>query len=152
VTPDGPQLPPGDLLASLGRRAIAAILDFLVLLIPLIIVAVPMALSGGRLSNREVLVGVAVSATISGMYHALCVRFWGKTVGKSATGCVVVRVGDGGPVDGWSACIRALIPLIAGAIPAVGPLVTMGVYGIAFIDPLRQGLHDKAAGTMVVQR
>jgi uncharacterized RDD family membrane protein YckC len=140
------------MLASLGRRALAAVLDGLVLLIPLIIMAVPMALTGGRVSNRELLIGLAVSSVISGMYHTICVRYWGKTVGKSATGCVVVRVGDGGPVDGWSAAIRALIPLIAGAIPVAGPIVTIGVYAVAFVDPLRQGLHDKGAGTMVVQR
>jgi uncharacterized RDD family membrane protein YckC len=152
MTNEVPPIPRGDQLAAMNRRFFAMLLDFVVLGIPTMMLLFPLALSGSKLTQTELLVGTAVTAALSGMYHTLCIRFWGKTVGKSATGCVVVRAIDGGPVDTWSAAIRALVPLVAGAIPAVGPFITVAVYVVAFTDPRRQGLHDKAAATLVVAR
>jgi uncharacterized RDD family membrane protein YckC len=152
VSQDVPPIPRGDQLAATGRRALAAVLDLLVVGAPMIFLLIGLAATDANLSNGELLVASAVSATISGLYHTMCVRFWGKTVGKSACGCVVVRANDGGPVDTWAASIRALVPLVAGAVPVVGPFVTIAVYVMAFVDPRRQGLHDKAAATIVVQR
>jgi uncharacterized RDD family membrane protein YckC len=152
VTPDVPGIPQGDQLAALGRRALAAVLDGVVILIPMMMLIAPLALSGDELTNSELLIGTAASAALSGLYHALCIRIWGKTIGKSACGCVVVRASDGGPPDGWASCIRALVPLVAGAVPVVGPMLSVVVYGVAIRDPRRQGLHDKAAATIVVQR
>jgi uncharacterized RDD family membrane protein YckC len=47
--------------------------------------------------------------------------------------------------------MRALVPLSLGAIPRVGVFLGVLVYSIAMWNPLRQGLHDKAAGTLVVR-
>ena len=47
--------------------------------------------------------------------------------------------------------MRALVPLSLGAIPRVGVFLGVLVYSIALWNPLRQGLHDKAAGTLVVR-
>jgi uncharacterized RDD family membrane protein YckC len=47
--------------------------------------------------------------------------------------------------------MRALVPLSLGAIPRIGVVLSMLVYSLALWNPLRQGLHDKAAGTLVVR-
>ena len=57
---------------------------------------------------------------------------------------------DGGTVTVSSAFIRSLVPAAFGVIPGVGMFLEMAVYFWAFIDPRRQAIHDKAAGTLVV--
>jgi uncharacterized RDD family membrane protein YckC len=46
--------------------------------------------------------------------------------------------------------MRALVPLSLGAIPRIGVFLSVMCYAMALWNPLRQGLHDKAAGTLVV--
>ncbi len=43
------------------------------------------------------------------------------------------------------------MPLSLGAIPEIGVFLAVFVYSMALWNPLRQGLHDKAAGTVVVR-
>jgi hypothetical protein len=43
------------------------------------------------------------------------------------------------------------VPVLAGAIPEIGVLLGARVYGVAFADPLRRGIHDRAAGSLVVR-
>lgn len=64
---------------------------------------------------------------------------------------VVVSVVDGGPLGFTRSFQRSLVPTSLSAIPTVGPLLGIGVYSWAFFDPLRQGVHDKAAGSIVVR-
>ena len=47
--------------------------------------------------------------------------------------------------------MRSLVPLALEAIPRVGVFLWLMVYSMAMWSPLRQGLHDKAAGTLVVR-
>jgi uncharacterized RDD family membrane protein YckC len=85
------------------------------------------------------------------VYQTLMIGLLGRTVGKMAMGTRVVRLVDGGR-PGWSdALMRALLPLALGAIPRIGVFLGVMVYSIALWNPLRQGLHDKAAGTLVVR-
>src|SRR5205823_4560867 len=46
----------------------------------------------------------------------------------------------------WAALLDAVVPLAMNVVPGLGLLA----YGLILFDPLRQGLHDKAAGTVVV--
>jgi len=48
--------------------------------------------------------------------------------------------------------VRALIPTAVQLVPVVGPGLSLVVYLRAVFHPLRQGLHDAAAGTIVVKR
>ena len=59
---------------------------------------------------------------------------------------------DGGGVAVSSAFMRSLVPAAFGVVPGVGMMLGLAVYLWAFIDPRRQGIHDKAAGTLVVLR
>jgi uncharacterized RDD family membrane protein YckC len=89
--------------------------------------------------------------SVAFVYYVTMIALLGRTVGKLALGTRVVRLVDGGR-PGWpEAVMRALVPLSLGAIPRVGVYLGVLVYSIALWNPLRQGLHDKAAGTLVVR-
>jgi len=58
----------------------------------------------------------------------------------------VAALPDGGD-PGWArAFLRWLVPVFMNIVPGLGLLAWAWV----LVDPLRQGLHDKAAGTVVV--
>jgi uncharacterized RDD family membrane protein YckC len=58
---------------------------------------------------------------------------------------------DGGQVTWSYAALRALIPTAVQLVPLIGPGLSLAVYVRAAFHPLRQGLHDAAAGTIVVK-
>jgi hypothetical protein len=63
-----------------------------------------------------------------------------------------VRSVAGGRLEWWQASIRALVPGVAWSAPgAVGSFLAVGVYLSASFDERRRGLHDRAAGSLVVQ-
>lgn len=93
-------------------------------------------------------IGLTAAAFV---YETLMIGFLGRTVGKIALGTRVVRLVDGGRPTWSEAAMRALVPLALGAIPQVGVVLGLVVYSLALWNPLRQGLHDKAAGTLVVR-
>ena len=145
-------LPQGVVLAQIRARFWAAILDELIVVVPAFIVVFIWALTTNdtKIGDGEYLLIAAVVAVVSATYHTVCVAVWGRTVGKLVTHVRVVRVDTGGPTGWWYAGIRALVPTALGTIPAVGPYLVFPVYIMAFFDPRRQGVHDKAAGTIVV--
>lgn len=148
--PSAPIVPAGVHLAPIWRRAVGLLLDQLLLVTPVIAVFAALgdaphdALSGepGRWFNVAI-TGLAL------VYETVCVWRWGRSVGKLVMGTRVVHVLDGGRVGFSAALIRALVPAAFGVIPQIGTLLGLGVYLLALFDPRRQGLHDKAAGTLV---
>ncbi len=138
-------------MASLGRRIGGWMIDELVILVPVVAGAVVFGLRpGDEISDTAVFgIGLATVA-VSLVYYVLMVGLLARTVGKLAVGTRIVRSDDGGQ-PGWGAsALRALVPLAFGAIPQVGFLLALGVFGVAVFSPLRQGLHDRAAATLVV--
>ena len=132
-----------------GRRDL--ILDQAIVAFPVLLVAVLLGYTpSDSVTSKALLVfNIAVTA-LAFIYETTMIALLGRTVGKIAVGTRVVRLTDGSS-PGWSeAMMRALVPLSLGAIPAVGPFLGVFVYSIALWNPLRQGLHDKAAGTLVV--
>jgi uncharacterized RDD family membrane protein YckC len=147
---DGPSLPTGVILTPIGRRVLGALLDGVVIGVPLALALLPFALPSGKLTDNQLFIAGVASAVLSVIYHTVAIAVFGRTVGKLALSCRVVRSDDGGRI-GWSAAaIRALIPSIAAALPGIGILLLVPVYGLAMVDQRRQGMHDKAAGTLVV--
>ena len=145
-------VPVGLELAPLGRRAIGLLLDQILVLLP---VALAVALAGVRpgaeISEDMVLVlGLALVA-VAFVYETVLVALTGRTVGKMATGTRVVRSDDGEAVGWFGAAQRSVVPLAFSSVPTVGFLLGGLVYALAVVDPRRQGLHDKAAGTLVVR-
>lgn len=144
-------VPAGLVLASIGRRALGTILDqFLVFLPVAIVVVVQGYRLGDSVSDDMVLVLNIATAAVALCYDTVMIALLGRTVGKFATGTRVVRQVDGGEVGWFSAGQRALVPVVFSAVPDIGWALGAGVYAMAFLGPLRQGLHDRAAGTIVV--
>jgi uncharacterized RDD family membrane protein YckC len=149
---DAATVPIGLELASLGRRAIGILLDQILVLLPIAIAAVLAGVRpGDEISDDTVLVlGIAMVAVAFG-YETVLVALTGRTVGKVATGTRVVRSDDGEAVGWWAAAQRSVVPLAFSSVPTLGFLLGGLVYAWAVVDPRRQGLHDKAAGTLVVR-
>ena len=146
-----PAIPAGLVLAAMWRRTFGFVVDqFVAGAVPMIVF-----LSLGY-QPKDLVKGSPgfwfnLSFVAVGLVHeTIGVWRWGRTVGKLAARTRAVHVTDGGPVSISSAFIRSLVPAAFGVIPGVGLFLGMGVYLWAFMDPRRQGIHDKAAATLVV--
>jgi uncharacterized RDD family membrane protein YckC len=141
-----------DRLASVGQRAVAQLLDGLIIGIPLFILTYSF---GGDITDTEdsnllwlTLLWLAVSL----FYNTAMIAIYGATLGKRIMKLRVVNRTDGSPVNWTYAAVRALVPTLAGVVPVIGFALNIAVYVRAFFHPFRQGLHDAAAGTIVVRR
>jgi uncharacterized RDD family membrane protein YckC len=146
-----PSVPAGLVLAPMGRRVLGELVDELLIFLP---AALGAAIAGYRLgddiSDDAILVFNVVLAATALLYKTLMIGWFARTVGKIAAGTRVVRQVDGGRVGWFAATQRALVPVVATGVPEVGWILGPIVYGWAFFSPLRQGVHDRAAGTVVV--
>lgn len=140
-----------DQLATIGRRALAQVIDGFVVGIPLFIITLAW---GGDLTdtNNDNLVALtALWLGVNLFYNTAMIAMRGATVGKRLMKIKVVNRVDGSPVSWSYSAVRALIPAVAGLIPVIGFALNIAVYVRAFFHPYRQGLHDAAAGTIVVR-
>jgi uncharacterized RDD family membrane protein YckC len=145
-------VPAGLVLAPIGRRAAGLLLDRFIVAVPVVAVVIASGFTpGDTMSSRSLLI-FNVTVTVAALvYETLMIALLGRTVGKLALGTRVVLLVDGGR-PGWTqAAMRSLVPLSLGAIPRIGVFLTVMVYSLAMWNPLRQGLHDRAAGTLVVR-
>ncbi|MFN8022668.1 MAG: RDD family protein [Acidimicrobiales bacterium] len=144
-------IPSGGVLAPIGRRALGAIIDQVLVLVPVAIgVLVSGYEPGTSLTDESLLWLNAISVGVGFAYEAVMIGILGRTVGKIATGTRVVSATTGGRVGWFAAVQRAIVPAVAAAVPEAGILFSAVVYGMAAFGPLRQGLHDRAAGTVVI--
>jgi len=147
-----PAVPAGLTLAPISRRIGGLILDQLIVACPAVIVIVILGFTpSDSVTSRSLLIFNIALTSLAFVYQTIMVALLGRTVGKIAVGTRVVRLVDGGRPDWSEAAMRALVPLAFGAIPKVGVFLGAMVYSLALWTPLRQGLHDKAAGTLVVR-
>jgi uncharacterized RDD family membrane protein YckC len=70
----------------------------------------------------------------------------GATFGQRALGLRVVRALDGGPIDGTTTFIRAIVFY---AEDLLSPIGLIGFIWAAF-EPRKRAWHDMAAGTVVI--
>jgi uncharacterized RDD family membrane protein YckC len=151
--PEGTEATSAPALASYGRRIMAWFVDLLIFVVP----AILLVLMTADFSTEDPVASIpfAVSLILSAAfvaYQTIMVALRGQTVGAMSMSIVVVRL-DTLVKPGWSSSgIRALVPQVAGVIPYIGPLLVVIVHAWMFVDPRRQGLQDKAAGTIVVSR
>lgn len=131
--------------------------------------ATPAARLGGAVVDGAVLqlaglvtvgAGTATAAALSGFtylaYEVVMVATRGQTLGKLGLGTRVMDGVSGGRPTLWQAATRAVVPLAGVVVDAalgsvgVGALWVLVVYGSVLFDAHRRGLHDRAAGTVVV--
>ncbi|WP_028479039.1 RDD family protein [Nocardia sp. CNY236] len=137
---------PGDLGTRIGARVI----DFIILVIPQLIIGF---LMGDSVGMNLVLTAVWVLVTLG--YFVGMETMQGATLGKKLLGLKVVAPGGAATIDPTTSLKRNLF-LAANLIPCIGSLVTLGlaIYIAVTInqDPNKQGWHDKfAGGTQVVK-
>jgi len=147
-----PAVPAGLVLAPIIRRVGALAIDQVIVALPVVVVIVATGFKPSDTVTSESLVAFNIAVTaVALVYQTGMIALFGRTVGKLALGTRVVRSVDGSR-PGWTeAVMRSLLPLSLGAIPSVGLFLVVLVYSLALWTPLRQGLHDKAAGTLVVR-
>ena len=135
--------------ASFWRRFAGFLIDFLVLLpvqIPLSVFAFWLAPDGARIA-----IALALTLAFQFAYYIPLISRFGRTLGAYAMEIRIVSLDDNEMPPGYGrATIRQLVPLAAGLVPFVGGLVYAIVYLWMLWDPMNQGLHDKAAGTIVI--
>ncbi len=147
-----PIVPAGLHLASFARRIIGIIVDQVVITAPVFAVFYALGFVPKDAITEGRAVWFTVTLTALGLlYETVGIWLWGRTLGKLLTGTRAVSVIDGGRLGFTRAFQRSLVPTTLSAIPQLGPLLGIGVYVYAFFDPLRQGVHDKAAGSIVVR-
>jgi uncharacterized RDD family membrane protein YckC len=141
-----------DRLASVGQRAVAQLLDGLIIGIPLFILTYSF---GGDITDTEdsnLLWLTLLWLGVSLFYNTAMIAIYGATLGKRIMKLRVVNRTDGSPVNWTYAAVRALVPAATSLVPVIGFALNIAVYVRAFFHPFRQGLHDAAAGTIVVRR
>jgi uncharacterized RDD family membrane protein YckC len=143
----------GGLLAGIGQRIGARLLDGLIIGLPLtVLVFAASDISEDRRTVSTPLWVQLVAAAVSALYEIVLIRTRGQTVGKRVLGIKVVRITDGALPDWTASVVRYVLPVVPVLIPVPGLfLLSIVIYLAAVVHPLRQGWHDRAAGTIVVK-
>ena len=131
---------------GVARRLACAFYDLLVAIAVLVVATFPFVLLAGDASHgplRHLLQAWLVAA--AGTYF---VFFWtrgGQTLPMKTWRIALVRAGDGGPVRLFQAVHRYLLALLSTLALGAG-------FAWAWFDRDRQFLHDRLAGTALVDR
>lgn len=144
VKPPRPPLRDGRRLATRWRRLSAGLLDELVVGVPTV------------LANEAGAPGWTTVA-LHGVYHVAPTMLYGWSIGKLWTGVRVTEeatLRTPGPLRASLRWAVAAVPLFASVLGDVSPglvsALVVTVYGPILLD--LRGLHDRAAGTVVVER
>lgn len=145
-----------DSLASIPVRALARIIDTFLLAV----VALALLSAVGTIDVNDETVNVDAPTWlpflvlgISAAYEIGLIAARGQTLGKMALGIRVARRGVGTNPTPNESITRWLVPNIAGVIPVaeIAAVAVLVVYLSAAANPVRQGIHDRLARTVVVR-
>jgi uncharacterized RDD family membrane protein YckC len=147
-----PAIPGDAVLAPFSARIGGLVVDQAVAGLPVFLVFLALGYTGGDMVKGTPAFWFNIAFISVGLVHeTIGISRFGRTVGKWVCRTRVIDVNDGGGVSVSAAVIRSLVPAAFGVVPVVGLFLEMGVYFWAFVDPRRQAVHDKAAGTLVVR-
>ncbi|MGW2018970.1 RDD family protein [Streptomyces sp. NPDC001927] len=150
-------------LADSGKRILARIMDWLLIAIPLAIIGIPFDVYD-RATDSSDDFGDAITATSTGSglvfqlitivafvaYDTLMTAKKGQTLGKKWMKLRVAMLNDGSTPPTNASLIRAVVLWLPALIccACLWPLLLLIL--ILVDKPYKQGLHDKAAKTVVV--
>ncbi|HEX2192446.1 MAG TPA: RDD family protein [Acidimicrobiales bacterium] len=143
-----------DLLATFGQRIGARLLDGLIIGLPLMIVVFAVSdVSDDRRTISTPLWAQILPAAVFALYEIVLIHSRGQTIGKRIVGVRVVRITDGTLPDWTASVVRYLLPVVPVLVPVpvLNVALSLLIYLVAFVNPLRRGWHDRAAGTIVVK-
>lgn len=140
------------LLAGFGRRIGGRVIDVLILVIVSVFLLVALGteidLEAGTVSVP--LVARFALVVVPAAYEIYFVTTRGQTPGKIVARTQVVMAKSGEVPTIGAAAVRWAVPGLLALVPRLS-IVTLLVYLWIIWDDRRQGLHDKAAGTIVVE-
>jgi len=140
--------------ASIIQRFVARLTDGVLIGIPALLFlhfAVPQQSSGSNAVSAPVWAELAVIGLVC-VYEIVMIGYYGQTAGKMLTGVQVVRVATRDVPGFGTAAIRSLFPNAVAVLPGIAPILEVIIYAWALFDrPYKRGLHDKAAGTIVLR-
>ncbi|MFJ6634169.1 RDD family protein [Streptomyces sp. NPDC091376] len=150
-------------LADTPKRFLARFIDWLIVTIPLALIGIPFGiydrvgtrggdfdefLTGANSGVQWVFQLISIVAFVG--YDTLMVRSSGRTIGKKLMKMRVAMLNDGSTPDTGASLMRACVLWLPQLIccPCLWPLILAIM--ILVDKPYKQGLHDKAAKTVVV--
>ncbi|CAL9514976.1 hypothetical protein SUDANB6_03724 [Streptomyces sp. enrichment culture] len=153
--------PPGDPLAGMppladsGRRVLARIVDMILVGVVVWLLTLGFGVDEYRVNDEEIGIGNSfwqslIAAVLYMAYDTLLTARTGQTLGKKLLGLRVANLDDGATPSVQSSLVRAAVLWIPFAF-CCACVWTIVSGGWSFFDkPYKQGLHDKAAKTVVV--
>ncbi|MGW2561706.1 RDD family protein [Streptomyces sp. NPDC001514] len=150
-------------LADPAKRYFQRFVDWLIVTIPLALIGIPFGIYRGIGESAEDFDDFVASSNTGGQwvfqlisivafvgYDTLMVRQSGQTLGMKLMKMRVAMLNDGSTPDTSSSLVRAVVLWLPQLIccPCVWPLILAIM--ILVDKPYKQGLHDKAAKTVVV--
>jgi len=149
----GPWAPGVDQLATVGQRVVGFLADTAVAGTVLL---TPGMLLRGTVRPDDISPGVvsllAVAAFLFlAVYEIVPTALWGRTPGKAIVGTRVVGTDDGRVPGLKRAILRWVLPALAFQVHVVGWVIALLLRSLLVADPLRRGVHDRLAGTIVVR-
>lgn len=150
-------------LGSVGKRILARIVDWIIVAIPLALIAIPFNVYGDWSDESN-----SWDDTVNGMngggqwvfriitivayvgYDTFMTQRGGRTIGKKLFKIRVAMLNDGRVPDSRASFLRAVVLWVPALIccACLWPLLLLIL--LLLDRPYRQGLHDKAAKTVVV--
>jgi uncharacterized RDD family membrane protein YckC len=145
----------GPVIASAGRRLVGALCDGMILGF------VTAPLQRGVFEG-DLAMGRLTELFLTAVYVVIPTALWGRTAGKAIVGTSVVSADDLAIPSWRQATVRWMVPALSTLAVAVLPVPTVAsvilllavevvIYGGILRDARRRGLHDRAAGTLVLQ-
>ncbi len=161
--------------ATLGRRFLAGAIDYVVRVVPLVLVSVGMGIRQFDGLDQWVLIAFTAGSTAFGIaYYWLCESRWGATLGKAVLGLAVVDAHGVRPRAGVAfkrvmvfIAPEVLLDVVQVLVPgmlqwiarpgygmALGSVLSFAMLAAQFSTARRRngyaGVHDLASGTRVV--
>jgi len=130
-------------MADWWRRFAALVIDVAIMWIPLGFATRSMDLGRYTSFAVSVAIGVTYFTLLNGSRQ-------GQTVGKMVWAIRVRDAATGGPLGYPKAALRYLAPTLLWLIPILGFFLWMAEGFTPFLDERRRALHDKLAGSVVV--
>jgi uncharacterized RDD family membrane protein YckC len=138
-------------LGQLGNRLLARIIDIVIVLIPAFLLEwVSVGLHGDDFTAGRSAAGGVFTAGLGFLYEFFMTRATGQTVGKRALGLRAAMLDNGSVPTPAAAAVRALVLWLPAFCCSCVWFLVIGA--TVLVDrPYRQGIHDRAARTVVVR-
>jgi uncharacterized RDD family membrane protein YckC len=138
-------------LAEPGKRVLARVIDVIIVLIPAFLLDwASLGLHENNFDSGRSAVGGVLTFVIGFLYEFFMTRATGQTVGKRMMRLRAAMLNDGSVPTQSAAAVRALVLWLPAFCCSCVWFLVIGL--TVLVDrPYKQGIHDKAARTVVVK-